>query len=93
MSEREWGEAITEDGRRYYFNTVTGHTQWEVPIGWQQQLGGMQQQQQQQPSTAIINNSANNNNNSNNSNFNFSPQDTCRHSAGGNGLPICTPGT
>ena len=73
MSEREWGEAITEDGRRYYFNTVTGHTQWEVPIGWQQQLGGMQQQQQQQPSTAIINNSANNNNNSNNSNNNISP--------------------
>ena len=72
MSEREWGEAITEDGRRYYFNTVTGHTQWEVPIGWQQQLGGMQQQQQQ-PSTAIINNSANNNNNSNNSNNNISP--------------------
>ena len=73
MSEREWGEAITEDGRRYYFNTVTGHTQWEVPIGWQQQLGGMQQQQQQQPSTAIINNSANNNNNSNNSNNDISP--------------------
>ena len=70
MSEREWGEAITEDGRRYYFNTVTGHTQWEVPIGWQQQLGGMQQQQ---PSTAIINNSANNNDNSNNSNNNISP--------------------
>ena len=35
FSEMEWGEAVTEDGRRYFFNTVTGETQWEMPVGWQ----------------------------------------------------------
>jgi len=57
LSEREWGEAVTEDGRRYFFNTVTGRTQWEIPLGWQQPQTVQHATRQQQATKLGINES------------------------------------
>ncbi|XP_008299990.1 WW domain-binding protein 4 [Stegastes partitus] len=46
-----WVEGLSDDGHTYYYNTVTGESQWEAPAGFQGQSSASVQSEQPESSS------------------------------------------
>ncbi|KAM9328281.1 WW domain-binding protein 4 isoform 2-T2 [Pholidichthys leucotaenia] len=49
-----WVEGLTEDGHTYYYNTVTGESQWEQPEGFQGQSSTLEPSKQTESSSGCV---------------------------------------